>query len=60
VQNDFPCNPCRGDRCYAFAEPRCILSVTLEQVCDACAALLAGRGREAQAAGGVGKIEIRK
>ncbi len=60
VQNDFPCNPCRGDRCYAFAEPRCILSVTLEQVRDACAALLAERGHEAQAASGVGKIEIRK
>ena len=42
VQNDFPCNPCRGDRCYAFAEPRCILSVTLDQVRDACEALLAG------------------
>lgn len=40
VQNDFPCNPCRGDRCYAFAEPRCILSVTLEQVRDACNELL--------------------
>ncbi len=32
VQNDFPCNPCPGDRCYAFAEPQCILSITLEQV----------------------------
>jgi heptosyltransferase-3 len=32
VQNDFPCNPCPGDRCYAFDEPRCILSLTLEQV----------------------------
>ncbi|MGC1105686.1 MAG: glycosyltransferase family 9 protein [Candidatus Acidiferrales bacterium] len=41
VQNDFPCNPCAGDRCYAFAEPRCILSVTLPQVQEACAALLA-------------------
>ena len=40
VQNDFPCNPCRGDRCYAFAEPRCILSATLDQVQDACEALL--------------------
>ncbi len=40
VQNDFPCNPCPGDHCYAFAEPRCILSVTLEQVQQACAALL--------------------
>ncbi len=41
VQNDFPCNPCRGDRCYAFAEPRCILSVTLKQVRDASESLLA-------------------
>ncbi len=41
VQNDFPCNPCPGDRCYAFPEPRCILSVTPEQVRDACRALLA-------------------
>ncbi|MGC1289806.1 MAG: glycosyltransferase family 9 protein [Candidatus Acidiferrales bacterium] len=40
VQNDLPCNPCPGDRCYAFAEPRCILSITLEQVQQACAALL--------------------
>ncbi|MFZ0639028.1 MAG: glycosyltransferase family 9 protein [Candidatus Acidiferrales bacterium] len=41
VQNDFPCNPCAGDRCYAFPEPRCILSVTQEQVQAACEALLA-------------------
>lgn len=41
VQNDFPCNPCAGDRCYAFAEPKCILSVTLEQVQGACESLLA-------------------
>jgi ADP-heptose:LPS heptosyltransferase len=41
VQNDFPCNPCAGDRCYAFAEPRCIMSVTLEQVKSACDSLLA-------------------
>lgn len=32
VQNYYPCNPCRGDRCYAFAEPECILSITPEQV----------------------------
>lgn len=43
VANDFPCNPCRGDRCYAFAEPRCILSVTVDQVKEACEALLAGK-----------------
>ena len=41
VQNDFPCNPCRGDRCYAYSEPRCILSVTFDQVREACAELLA-------------------
>jgi len=40
VQNDFPCNPCPGDRCYAFDEPRCILSVTVDQVHAACEALL--------------------
>jgi heptosyltransferase-3 len=44
VANDFPCNPCPGDRCYAFAEPRCILSVTVDQVKEACEALLAGKG----------------
>jgi heptosyltransferase-3 len=40
VQNDFPCNPCRGDRCYAFDEPRCILSISAEQVREACTSLL--------------------
>ncbi|HEV2298430.1 MAG TPA: glycosyltransferase family 9 protein [Candidatus Acidoferrales bacterium] len=46
VQNDFPCNPCRGDRCYAFSEPRCILSVTWEQVREACEDLLAESSAE--------------
>ncbi len=32
VQNYYPCNPCKGDRCYAFAQPECILSITVEQV----------------------------
>ena len=32
VQNPFDCNPCPGDRCYQFAQPQCILSVTSEQV----------------------------
>lgn len=32
VQNHYSCNPCRGDRCYAFPEPQCILSITEEQV----------------------------
>ena len=35
VQNPFACNPCPGDRCYQFARPECILSVTFEQVKDA-------------------------
>jgi predicted lipopolysaccharide heptosyltransferase III len=41
VQNYYPCNPCRGDRCYAFAQPECILSITLEQVRAAVERLLA-------------------
>lgn len=32
VQNFYDCNPCPGDRCYRFARPECILSVTLDQV----------------------------
>jgi ADP-heptose:LPS heptosyltransferase len=40
AQNDFPCNPCPGDKCYALDEPRCILSVSVEQVREACEALL--------------------
>jgi ADP-heptose:LPS heptosyltransferase len=40
VQNDFACNPCRGDRCYAFPEPRCILTISREQVERACEELL--------------------
>ncbi len=31
VQNPYECNPCPGDRCYRFARPECILSVTFEQ-----------------------------
>lgn len=41
VLNEFPCRPCRGDRCYEFSEPRCILSVTQDQVRTACRELLA-------------------
>jgi heptosyltransferase III len=41
VVNEFACRPCRGDRCYAFDEPRCILSVTIDQVKQACRELLA-------------------
>jgi heptosyltransferase-3 len=32
VQNSYECNPCRGDRCYKFDRPQCILSVSFEQV----------------------------
>ena len=32
IQNQFACNPCPGDRCHAFGEPRCILSIETEQV----------------------------
>jgi heptosyltransferase-3 len=52
VQNYFPCNPCRGDHCYEFDQPRCILSVTVDQVREACEALLAGR----ESAGSTGAI----
>jgi len=62
VQNDFPCNPCPGDRCYAFAEPRCILSVTVDQVRDACEALLTEQGSAGQSVVDPNalKAEIRK
>ena len=40
VQNYFDCNPCPGDRCYAYEEPRCILSITTEQVKVCLEALL--------------------
>ena len=41
VQNQFDCNPCPGDRCYQFARPECILSVTFDQVKDAVEDVLA-------------------
>lgn len=41
VQNYYPCNPCPGDRCYAFDEPKCILSITLAQVQQAVERALA-------------------
>ena len=36
----FRCNPCKGDRCYAFPEPRCILTISAEQVQKACESIL--------------------
>jgi lipopolysaccharide heptosyltransferase III len=40
VQNHYDCNPCRGDHCYRFVRPECILSVTFDQVCSAVRAVL--------------------
>lgn len=36
---DFPCIPCAGDRCYEFDSPRCIESITVEQVLQAVSRL---------------------
>lgn len=41
VETAWDCKPCPGDRCYAFDEPRCILSVTPEAVARAVDELLA-------------------
>lgn len=32
VETAWDCKPCKGDRCYAFDEPRCILSIEAGQV----------------------------
>ncbi len=41
VETDWDCKPCPGDRCYSFDEPRCILSVGLDDVSLAVADLMA-------------------
>ena len=41
VETAWDCKPCRGDRCYAFHEPRCILSVEAASVSGAVSDLLA-------------------
>jgi ADP-heptose:LPS heptosyltransferase len=41
VETAWDCKPCPGDRCYAFDEPRCILSVETAAVCAAIERLLA-------------------
>jgi ADP-heptose:LPS heptosyltransferase len=48
VQNYFSCNPCKADRCYAFSEPLCILSVTEDQVRESCRELLPALGAPAR------------
>jgi ADP-heptose:LPS heptosyltransferase len=40
IESPSRCESCPRGRCYAFDESRCILSVSVEQVRDACAALL--------------------
>lgn len=35
VYNDFPCQPCAGYTCEEFGEPKCILSVGIDQVKEA-------------------------
>ncbi len=47
IQNPFDCNPCAGDRCHAFGEPHCILSIAPEQVREAIDGLLASRSNVA-------------
>ena len=40
VETPWDCKPCAGDRCYAFDEPRCILSVKGSEVEAAIRGLL--------------------
>ncbi len=44
VETAWDCKPCRGDRCYAFDAPRCILSVAPDSVSEAVAEVLSRRG----------------
>ena len=39
IETDWDCKPCPGDHCYAFDEPRCILSVEVAQVEEAISRL---------------------
>jgi len=48
VQNYYACNPCKGDRCYAFEKPECILSIRVEQVEAAVNKLLAAPATTSQ------------
>ena len=45
VQNYFYCNPCPGDRCLVYEEPRCILSISVEEVKVCLDALLRAPAR---------------
>jgi heptosyltransferase III len=44
VAGDCPCQPTSGERCVNFPEPRCIQSIAVKDVQDACAALLSEVG----------------
>jgi heptosyltransferase-3 len=43
VETAWDCKPCPGDRCYAFDQPHCILSVEVEAVRQAVLSLLKTR-----------------
>ena len=43
AETAWDCKPCPGDRCYAFEEPRCILSVEVAPVARAVAEVLTER-----------------
>ena len=45
VETPWDCKPCPGDRCYAFDEPRCILSVEASAVEEAIGELLSAAER---------------
>jgi ADP-heptose:LPS heptosyltransferase len=40
IETAWDCKPCPGDRCYAFGQPRCILSIEEASVARAVDALL--------------------
>jgi ADP-heptose:LPS heptosyltransferase len=40
IETAWDCKPCPGDRCYAFDQPRCILSIEEASVASAVDALL--------------------
>lgn len=44
IETRWDCKPCPGDRCYAFDEPRCILSVEPAVVLSAVDELIAHTG----------------
>lgn len=44
VETRWDCKPCPGDRCYAFDEPRCILSIQPDLVLGAVDELIASNG----------------